>query len=138
MLEKVMRHVRNWFVVPNGIHYGKYVIENGSISLPFLAKGQYFRIVGSIFNDGIYQYGVNSLSQAEEFYGAIWAMAVPKDFVELCEEIKQWNECEQNSGGPYVSESFGGYSYTKATGANGAPHTWKEHFRGRLNEWRKL
>lgn len=136
MLEKVMRHVKNWFVVPNGIHHGKYVIKNGSISLPFLAKGQYFRIVGSIFNDGVYQYGVNSLSNTEEFYGAIWAMAVPKSFVELVEKIEEWDE--QNTAGVYVSESFGGYSYTKATGANGAPHTWKEHFRSELNEWRKL
>ena len=33
-----------------------YTIENGRISLPFLIDGQFFRIVGSHFNDGVYVY----------------------------------------------------------------------------------
>ena len=39
---------------------------------------------------------------------------------------------------PYTSESFGGYSYTKATDANGAPIGWQKAFASRLNKWRKL
>ena len=37
-----------------------------------------------------------------------------------------------------TAESFGGYSYTKATDANGAPIGWHKAFASRLNEWRKL
>lgn len=35
---------------------GEYTIENGNISLPFLVNGQFFRIHGSKFNDGVYIY----------------------------------------------------------------------------------
>ena len=56
MLEQVLMHLKNWFLVPGGIHEGTYTIEDGGITLPFLAKGQYFRICGSVFNDGLHQY----------------------------------------------------------------------------------
>lgn len=36
--------------------FNKYTIENGNISLPFLCEHQFFRIVGSKFNDGVYIY----------------------------------------------------------------------------------
>ena len=38
----------------------------------------------------------------------------------------------------YRSESFGGYAYTKATDANGAPIGWQKAFASRLNQWRRL
>lgn len=136
MLEKVLRHLRNWFVAPNGIHRGKYEIKEGGIKLPFLIEGQYFRIVGSVLNDGLYQYPTQELRD-EIFSGAIWALAIPRDVLELVNEIEQWNE--KNPSGPFTSESFGGYSYTKATNsATGQPVTWKDAFRGALNQWRKL
>lgn len=136
MLEKLLRHLRNWFVVPNGIQTGKFTIERGSIALPFLIEGQYFRIVGSILNDGVYQYPATRLRN-ETFTGAIWPLAIPAEIVELAEEISAWNE--KNAVSPFTSESFGGYSYTKATnGASGLPVTWQDVFRSRLNPWRKL
>lgn len=33
MLEQVLRHLNNWFLVE--IHEGTFAVENGSIALPF-------------------------------------------------------------------------------------------------------
>lgn len=55
MFEELMRECRNWFVTSNGVHLGEFSIKGGSIVLPFLRAGQYFRIVGSVLNDGVYQ-----------------------------------------------------------------------------------
>ena len=52
MLEQVLRHLNNWFLVE--IHEGTFAVENGSIALPFLLTNQYFRICGSVFNDGLH------------------------------------------------------------------------------------
>lgn len=136
MLEQVLRHLNNYFVLPGGIYHGSISVEQGSLSLSFLKKGQYFRIVGSVFNDGLYQYPAYGLVD-EQFEGAIWALAVPKAVVDLAEEIAQW-EKENGNASQYVSESFDGYSYTKATNAKGQPVTWKDVFRSELNQWRKI
>lgn len=136
MLAQLLRHLRNWFVVPGGIHSGKYIIKGGSLELPFLLEGQYFRILGSVFNDGLHQYPERSLRD-ETFSGTVWALAVPAELVELAEEISQWNE--KNPASPYTQESFGGYSYTRATNsATGQAATWQDAFRSRLNPWRKI
>ena len=58
MLEEILMHLHNWFVVEGGVHTGKFSIKDGGIALPFLVPGQYFRIKGSILNDGVYQYPV--------------------------------------------------------------------------------
>lgn len=139
MLEEVLKHLKNWFVVPNGIHFGQFVIEGGALALPFLADGQYYRIVGSVFNDGLHRQGDAEL-QDEAFDGAVWALAVPRAVQKLAEEITAW---ESKNGavaaGPYQAESFGGYSYTRATdSSSGGAVTWQSAFRGRLNPWRKI
>lgn len=134
MLEKILAHLNNWFIVPGGIHHGSYSVEGGEISLPFLQDGQFFRVMGSVFNDGLYQYPAANLTD-EQFDGTIWALAIPKRVVELSEEITAWNS--KQGDGVYTSESFDGYSYTKATDGKGQPLTWEGHFRRELNEWRK-
>ena len=56
ILTEICAELRNYFEVPNGRHFGKFEISGGSIApLDFLQDGQYFRIVGSVFNDGVYQ-----------------------------------------------------------------------------------
>ena len=138
MLTELCAELRNYFEVPNGRHFGKFTISGGSIApLDFLQEGQYFRIVGSVFNDGVYQYPAASLTD-EVFEGAVWAMAVPPTLVALSAEIKAYNDSDAGKTSPYTSESFGGYSYTKATDANGAPIGWQKAFASRLNKWRKL
>lgn len=139
MLEQVLMHLNNWFLVSGGIREGTYTIENGGISLPFLANGQYFRICGSVFNDGLYQYPASDL-KSENFEGTVWALAVPQAVIDLALEIEAWQKKNGDaSGSPYQSESFGGYSYSKATdSASGGAVTWQTAFRSRLNAWRKL
>ena len=63
MLTAICAELRNWFVVPNGVHIQAYTISGGSIApLDFLQEGQYFRIIGSVFNDGVYQYPAADLT----------------------------------------------------------------------------
>ena len=111
MLEQVLRHLNNWFLVD--IHEGTFTVENGGIALPFLQTNQYFRICGSVFNDGLPHYPVIDLTD-ETFTGTVWALAVPKAVITLAEDIAAWEEKNGEAvASPYQSESFGGYSYTK-------------------------
>ena len=140
MLEQVLMHLKNWFLVPGGIHEGTYTIEDGGITLPFLANGQYFRICGSVFNDGLHQYPSGDLRN-ETFDGSVWALAIPRTVIELAAEIESWETKNGDAArSPFASESFGGYSYSKATdnSASGGAVTWQTAFRSRLNAWRKL
>ena len=136
MLEQVLRHLNNWFLVE--IHEGTFTVENGSITLPFLLTNQYFRIVGSVLNDGLHQYPAVDLTD-ETFTGSLWALAVPKAVIDLSVEIEAWQEKNgEAASGIYQSESFGGYQYSKQTASDGGQLTVWSVFRKRLNQWRKL
>lgn len=139
MLEDILRHLNNWFLVD--IHEGTFTVENGSVALPFLQNNQYFRIIGSVFNDGLHQYPATDLTD-ETFTGTVWTLAVPKAVVTLSNEIDEWQTKFGDAvASPYTSESFGGYSYTKASGGKAdtsAVTGWQDAFRNRLNAWRKL
>lgn len=136
MLEQILMHLNNWFLVPDGVREDTYTIEDGSIVLPFLIEGQYFRVIGSVFNDGLHQYP--SLDMIDEtFDGSVWALAIPKQVITLADEIQEWQE-KQGTPSPYTSESFVGYSYSKATNANGVPLGWQDVFKSKLNPYRKL
>lgn len=144
MLTELCQFLRNWFVLNK--YYGTFIIdengvlrhENGDPCDDILKRGQYFRIIGSM-NDGVYQFRDEGLPE-QEFEGAIWAMAVPPTVIALAAEIGAWvssNQAQLDS--PYNSESFGGYTYSKAvSGQYGAGATWQDHFSARLNPWRKL
>ena len=141
MLENVLIHLKNWFVVPCGVHEGMYTIENSTLELPFLQNGQYYRICGSVFNDGLHKYGdIEDKLQNETFTGTVWALAIPKAVVELSVKIEEWQSKNGEAvASPYSSESFGGYSYTKATDPNsGAVATWETVFRSQLNPYRQI
>ena len=138
MLEQVLRHLNNWFLIDK--HEGLFTVENGSIALPFLQEGQYFRIIGSVFNDGLHKYPAYELKN-ETFNGTIWALAIPDVVVSLADKISAWQEKNGDAAeSPYQSESFGGYSYTKkSSGADGNDAaSWQSVFRAQLNCWRKL
>lgn len=131
MLEEVLRYCRNWFDTRR--HFGKFAIEGSTLVLPSLQNGQYFRIVGSVFNDGVYEYPANNLKD-EVFEGAVWELAIPKNVEILSFEICEWMEKNKTAvESVYQSESFGGYSYTKRGEA-----TWQNVFGSRLNQWRKI
>lgn len=145
MLEQILTEIHNWFRVrdgADGIYPGTYTIQDGRIALPFLQNGQYFRIMGSVFNNGLHRYGPEmELLQDETFNGSIWALAVPKTVVDAAAEAEMW--MAKNGavvGSVYSSESFGGYSYTKDTTAvdslskTGIP----AHILAKVNCYRKV
>lgn len=138
MLEQILNQLHNWFVVE--IHAGEYTIKNGQLALPFLQPGQYYRIAGSVFNDGLHQYGPDAPPLTDEvFSGAVWALAVPSDVVKLAEEMAAWQEKNGAAAqGLYQSESFGGYTYSKATTSAGGVVTVWDVFRPRLKPYQKL
>ena len=141
MLEAVLTHLKNWFVVPCGVHEGMYTIENSTLELPFLQNGQYYRICGSVFNDGLHKYGdIGDKLQNETFTGTVWELAIPKAVVDLAVKIEEWQiKNGETVESPFTSESFGGYSYTKVTDSTtGTVATWETVFRAQLNPYRKL
>lgn len=138
MLENVLRHLKNWFF--REARSGTYIITGGRLELDFLQMGQYFRIVGSVFNDGVYQYNDELALTDETFSGEIWALAIPKAFLDLVTEIELWQTKNGAAAtGPFQSESFSGYSYTLKSGETGSSGvSWQSAFAARLNQWRKL
>lgn len=138
MLEQVLQYLHNWFLVPDGVHDDTYTIENGGITLPFLQNGQYFRIMGSVFNDGLHRYGDTLTLTDEVFDGVIWALAVPKTIVNTAAEMEAW-EVKNGAAatGPYQSESKADYSYSRATNSKGGVFTVWDAFESRLSAYRK-
>lgn len=126
-------HIRNFFPTGKKLN-GEFHIEDGTINLPLL-EGQYFLIEGSVLNDGVYQYPTTELKD-ESFDGVITPLAPPSHFIALCNEIKEYND--KNKASAYVSESFGNYSYTKATDSNGNIQSWQSAYKKRLDVYRKL
>ena len=135
-LTNLCAEIRNYFETEK--RFGTFTISGGSISPSnFLQDGQYFRIVGSVFNDGVHRHPAHDLTD-ETFDGAVWAMAVPPAVIDLATEIEEYNKSDAGKPSSYISENFGGYGYTKATDENGLPAGWRSVFRSELNKWRKL
>lgn len=151
MLTEVCNFVHNYF--EHTTYRGCFEIVDGDIDLSgMVLNGQRFRIVGSAMNDGIYTYHADGVYNDDDttaeplldetFTGIIVAMSVPTAFQKIVKEISDWQEANKSViESPYTSESFGGYSYTKATGkgANtGGVLTWQDVFRTKLNAYRKI
>ena len=144
MLTELCQELRNWFELDR--RKGTFTISGGALTADFLVEGQYFRIKGSIFNDGVHQFGTDELTD-ETWTGEVWAMGIPKAVIDLAGEIEAWKNkyeaVDSASMSPYTSESFGGYSYSKGTGGvsvNGKDIStgWKAVYASRLNRWRKI
>lgn len=141
MLERVLRYINNRFEYADEPIGGKFTIKNGELALDLLDK-QYFWVENSVFNDGLHQYPADDLKD-ETFEGKIIPLAIPQAVIELAKEIEDW--CYANKDmldSPLQSESFGGYSYTKASGGGGSDnssgYSWQDQFASRLVHWRKL
>lgn len=141
MLGDLCKELNNWFAKEK--QFGKFTIAGGSLNVSGAQEGQYIRIIGSVFNDGVYEYPTKNLKD-ETFEGSIWLLAIPTEVLKLNEEIEAWKEkYSEVMDSPYQSESFGGYSYTKAsTSGSGAVGqsgiTWQSTFADRLSHWRKI
>lgn len=146
MMTEVCQYLRNWFEKDK--LQGTFTITNGGIAysdgsaLP-IVNGQYFRVVNSALNDGVYKYGEDTLIP-EEFEGAVWVMAVPPSVAALVAEIKNWQSkygsLDSEAMSPFASESFGGYSYSKNHGYSSAVQDsgWQSIYGPRLSPWRKI
>lgn len=139
MLKQILDYIHNYFI--KEIHRGRFVIVNGTIPSGIVQNDQYFCIKGSIFNDGLYQYPTENLND-EEFEGEIWALAIPKDVIDITREVEGWVAKYGNTiNSPFNSESFGGYSYTKShsgADAKSSNSSWQGVFSSKLDVYRKI
>lgn len=148
MLTQICKYLRNWFDTRSDKTRLPYwteeiTIENGEL-VGFSDKlivGQYFRVIDSLLNDGVYQYPATL--KDEVFHGTIQSMAVPQEIIDLDAEISEWITANASAiASPYMSESWGGYSYSKGytnSGSGGsATTTWEGQFADRLAPWRKI
>lgn len=154
MLTELCQYLKNWFELDQII--GKVTITDNTITVvsdgllydgdaPTIFTGQYVRIIGSVFNDGVIQYGVDELTN-EEFDGAIWLLGIPKAVIDLAEEIKAWKQKYEKPGSPalspFQSESFKGYSYSKGSASSptgmASAYGWQNAYGPRLSQWRKI
>lgn len=161
MLTELCSLLRNYFLrdyscPDSSFFHGSYTISGGKMqALPFLQEGQYYRIIGSVFNDGVWQYRDPERQSDfrsetapqltdETFAGTIWAMCVPPAFLALAAEIEEWTAANADAlNSPYQSESFGGYSYSKASGggvggSGSVAYGWQDQFATRLAQYRRL
>lgn len=148
MLTELCKELNNWFDKER--LFGYFTITDGKLTdekfNEKVKEEQYFRIVGSIFNDGVFKFEQTLTLNDEEFHGAVWLMAVPQKVIDLADEIGDWQTkyggVESANMSPYTSESFGGYSYSKGTSSvgneSGTSGTWQGVFKSRLNQYRKV
>lgn len=154
MLTELCQELRNWFDRYQPKLLGKFIVENGKIyhattgiMIPLSERGlqqnQYYRIIGSVFNDGVHKYVESESLTDEIFNGAVWFMAIPPAVISLAKDIEDWQtKYGETASSPFTSESFGGYSYMKGGssfgGGSDSAATWQTAFKSRLNKWRKL
>lgn len=154
MLTELCQYLKNWFELDQ--ISGKVTITDGNIavvsdsllfsgSAPTIKLGQYIHIEGSIFNNGVFQYG-NDMLTDETFEGTVWLMGIPQAVIDLDAEITAWRDKYESISSPamspFNSESFKGYSYSKGTVSSGAGAEsalgWQNVFGPRLAPWRKI
>lgn len=154
-LTDLCEKLRNWFDVDR--HFGTFEIANGTIDLDFIREGQFYRLIGSR-QDGVYTVLDNKLkfiksisedgqggfdvdgiiARDETFNGAVWELSFPINFLIFYSDMCGWEtQYADKVNSPYQSESFGGYSGTLKTGANGILTVW-DNFSSDLARWQKI
>lgn len=122
ILDELCRETRNYFVRDEVS--GTFAVVGGVLLPPAglpLTAGQYYRISGSVFGDGVHRYPDANLTD-EVFTGTVASMALPTAFLALAAEIAAYRAAwdrlaAEGKWTGYASESFGGYSYTLPTNA---------------------
>lgn len=148
MITELCGEIRNWFDQERKL--GDFTVAAGIVSFSngdriAIQDGQFYRIIGSVFNDGVHQYHADTPDEGlhpETFSGAVWLLAIPKEVQDLAQEIETWaTTYGAQAASPYASESLSAssYSYSKAESAGtGSGATWQNIFASRLNRWRKI
>lgn len=144
LIEQILDFIHNHFV--QYTTEGEFSVIDGVLHGTTLQPRQFFWIQGSTFSNGVHQMVdsdpimYDGFKVTETFRGTVSALAIPADLLALAGEIQAYVEKNgDRMNSPFQSESFGGYSYTKASGngsADGAD--WRSVFATRLNRWRKL
>jgi len=152
MLEQVLAYLNNWFVRYS--YTGNVTVSaDGAVLAPseaaaILQPGRWYRILGSDFHDGVYQVPEEQSEkeepeekeeaeaeepeeeQGETFYCTLWALDVPAGLLNIITEMEAWQaKYGDVVSGPYQSESFGGYSYSKAgasSSGSGTATVWTQ------------
>lgn len=139
MLEQVLRHIHNRF--EREVLVGTFEVSSGTFAVERAQDGQYLWIEGSVFNDGLHQYPLSGLTD-ETFDGRVVLLAVPRAVQDVADRAAVWTEENTEAlDSPYQSESFGGYTYTKASGysSDGTSLSgWQAKYRSDLDPWRKI
>lgn len=147
MLEEVLRYINNRFDRDSrGIAYGStegtFTVEDGSLEVEGLLEGEYFWVEGSRLNDGLHPYPATDMRD-ETFTGRVVRLVIPGRVIDLAAQIEAWNQRNADViNSPLQSESFGGYSYTRASGGASGNETpsaaWQLQFGAMLRPYRKL
>lgn len=139
---RVMNECRNYF--ETGYYKTTFTISGGAISPHFLFKpGSYIAIADSFYHNGVFRMGDGGVLEGvpagvfdETFVGRVYFLCPPSGFLQLCGDIASF--IAKTPNGAYQSESFGAYSYTRASGAGGGVLTWQEHFADSLSPYRRM
>lgn len=140
-IKEICDYLRNYFL--DDIYEQTFEVVNNTINLDKISiqEGQFFLIEGSVFNDGIYQYPCATLQDEVIKYGAIATLRIPSDIIQIARDSIKWEEENAKTlNSPLQSESFGGYSYTKASSqiSSTGQFTWKDAFIDKLRSYKKL
>ena len=141
---EVMRYCANFF--EHGYIDADFTVSEDGVLSPIdgIVSGQYVAVQGSTLHDGVYRIEGGRLDAgsafvpAEVFSGRIWLLHPPADFLNVCRMVEAFENASGKVNGPFQSESFGAYSYTRASGANGGLLTWQEAFSSRLRPYVKM
>lgn len=139
-LTRICAKLKNHFL--RNKYEGEFTLVSGTAPLELL-DGQFFVIVNSNLNDGVFQNTAESLAkiQPETFTGRIWTMKVPVDFLELVEDIDRLNAKVEELGlldKGYASESFGGYTYSLQSGAPAYMQEWLRRINSGMSMYQKI
>lgn len=134
MLEQILAYLHDDFARQT-LPEQEWTIADGTMDIPGALPGQYVRIIGSALNDGVYQYPLTGLTD-ETFTGTVQLLEIPRTILSLVSDIEAW--AEKNQPTAYTSESFAGYTYSKATNADGLAAGWQDVFRAQLAPYRKM
>lgn len=136
-VERAMMSCHNYF--ERSYKMGDFRIVNGKIvDMPY---SPFVLIVGSARNDGVHMiaHGFDSVNPLvdENFSGKVWMLYPPDDFLDICRKMTEYDE-KVGKDPATVSESFGNYSHSFASGESGAKITAIEAFKAELVVFRKM
>ena len=121
---------------------GTFTIENEILTgnAATYLVGSYIAVTGSLINNGVYLVNDSMITlvgaKNEVFQGTIYQLAIPNDFLAMVEEIQGNIETTAKVDQGITSFSFGGYSESRATTADGVVASWREVYKSRLVPFR--